>query len=97
MPDLPRELTIRDERRDDGSSVLRVKIEDDGTLTLEGYESGDAIKRTFGDFDYEYWLRVKPEFKDAVLLHLVRERFDLSSMFEQWLDDHGIPTDLQSF
>ena len=38
---------------------LIAEINDDGDLILAGFDSGQSVKKFFGDFDYEYWLTVK--------------------------------------
>src|SRR5688572_10370420 len=90
------QLTIRDERDERSYSFLCAKIADDGALVLEGVDGGAEVERLFGDSDYEYRLTVKPEDKDAVLLHLVKAQFASAHAFKQWLAERGIEASFQS-
>jgi catechol 2,3-dioxygenase-like lactoylglutathione lyase family enzyme len=90
------ELTLRDERVGDGSSHLRVQIKD-GALVFEGHDSGSSVEEAFGDFDLEYWLTVRPEHKDAVLLHLIKSQFTSAHAFRQWLTERGVPSEWHSY
>jgi hypothetical protein len=86
----PTQLTIRDERNGDAYSFCCVKIGDGGSLVLETVDGGPEVERLFGDSDVEPFVTVKPEDKDAVLLHLVKAQFSSAHVFKQWLAEHGI-------
>lgn len=83
--------TERDKR------YLDALIDDEGKLVIEGYDIGESVKEFWGDSDYEYWLRVPQEWKDTVLLLLIKERFGLSSDFKKWLEDKEIPHKFESW
>ena len=51
-----------------GKSYLDAVIRENGDLVLEGCDNGQAVKSMWGDWDYEYWVTVKSEDKDSVLL-----------------------------
>lgn len=79
------------------SRYLDALIDDEGTLVLEGYDIGDSVEEHWGDSDYEYWLKVSQEWKDTVLLLLIKERFALSSDFKKWLEEKEIPHKFESW
>ncbi len=89
--ELLREITERDKR------YLDAKIDESGNLLLEGYDIGDSVEEFWGDSDYEYWLTVSHEWKDTVLLLLIKEKFKLSSDFQIWLESKEIPCKFESW
>lgn len=83
-------------------SLLEVYIDDRGDLIFEGLDSGESIKEYWGDFDYEYWLKIKNTHLNSLLLHLIKECFDRSlfqtdSNFKVWLQKVGIPSEFNSY
>ncbi len=85
---------IRDGEKHEG---LIARIEESGDLLLEGQDIGPAVEKFWGDLDYEYWLRVRKEHKDAVLLHLLRDQFDSESAFRAWLEKRRIPCEFHNW
>ncbi len=51
----------------------------------------------FGDWDVEYWFTVRPEDKDAVLLHLIQSRFSSVHDFRARLAERGVESEFQRF
>jgi hypothetical protein len=92
-----REIALGESQTGAGSHSLTARVEVDGTLVLEGYDTGELPKQFFGDSDYEYWLTVKPEQVPAVLLWLLKERFSSTSQFKEWLAGKGIPNEFFSY
>ncbi len=76
---------------------LDAKIDDKGKLVLEGYDAGETSKKFWGDEDYEYWLTVDKQYKDSILLLLIKEKFTSDSKFKQWLEEKGIPSEFYSW
>ncbi len=76
-----------------------------GDLVLEGYDCGPTVEAAWGDSDYEYWMVVAREHKDAVLLFLLSEWFKAqgsgrprtSSELRGALEKLGIPVAFQSW
>lgn len=91
------ELVIRYEKQEDGYSELLVKINENGDLVLDGCDAGEEVRRSFGDWDYEYWLTVPNAFKETLLLHLVKDRFTSVNDMRSWLNERGIPSEFTSF
>ena len=91
------QIVLKDYRGDDVSVHLVARIDEDGDLVLEGQDVGKAVEEYWGDSDYEYVVNVKAEFKDSVLLYLIKERFTTSKDFMDWLDDKRIPKEFSSW
>lgn len=94
-----RELAIHSETSTDGYRELKVLIDDAGQLVLEAVDGGESVRKIWGDSDYEYWVKITPEWRDAVLLHLIKEWFSqraVSSQFMRWLKERGIPYEFYS-
>lgn len=79
------------------SHWLAAMIVDNGDLQLEGYDIGDSVEEFWGDDDYEYWVTVASNYKDTLLLHLLKERFKDSSSFMAWLKQKDIPYQFDSY
>lgn len=92
-----REIVMSEVRTEKDYSKLIAKIDDDGDLVLEGYDIGETPKKYWGDSDYEYWLTVNKDYKDTILLWLIKERFEDDSHFKDWLDEKGIPRNFDSW
>jgi hypothetical protein len=92
-----REIVMSEVRTEKDYSKLIAKIDDDGDLVLEGYDVGETPKKYWGDSDYEYWLTVNKDYKDTILLWLIKERFEDDSHFKDWLDEKGIPSKFDSW
>ena len=82
-----REIVLRDEKSGKTHIYLAAKISDEGDLIMEGQDVGEAPDKYWGDSDYEYWVIVKRDCKDTVLLWLIKECFGTSSDFRDWLKE----------
>ncbi len=100
---IPRKLNLRDAAQGGGRTQLDILINDTDDLVMEGYDYGPDVEEFFGDDDYEYWVTVPKEYKDLVLLNLIKEKFTSksksgpSSAFMNWLKKKGIPYEFVSF
>lgn len=92
------QLTLFDWREGTGDHhVLEARVEEDGSLVLDGYDCGESVRALLGDFDYEYSRTVAAEQVPWVLLHLIKERFAKESDFAEWLKEKQIPSDFRSW
>ena len=91
------QINLRDEEIQGGKSYLDAVINDDSALVLEGCDNGESVRESWGDFDYEYWITIKADYKDTVLLHLIKEKFADEKAFKAWLDEKNIPWDFRSY
>jgi hypothetical protein len=90
-------ITLIESKTERVSVRLIARIDETGDLILDGYDSGEMVEEVWGSDDYEYSLTVKAEYKDTILLNLIKENFKHDSEFRTWLDSKGIPSDFESF
>ena len=65
---------------------------------LEGHDLGPAVRRFWlADEEYEYWRTVSAQYKDPVLVWLMKERFSDFSEFTAWLDEKSIPSEFANW
>lgn len=90
-------IKLREIEIQGGKSYLDAEIRENGDLVLDGCDNGEFIKKMWGDFDYEYWVTVKSDYKDTVLLNLIQQNFDSESKFMGWLKEREIPCEFMSY
>lgn len=91
-----KELVINSEQHADGYSDLKVSVNERQDVVMEGVDGGQRIEELTGDWDYEYWVTVRAEWKETLLLHLLKERFADSTRFKAWLEQQNIPYEFHS-
>ncbi len=83
------------EQRGKTSRFIHATVEPNGDLVLSGQDLGDGPQQFWGDDEYEFWVTVSAEHKDAVLLALLEARFggDPAAVdtFRAFLTEYGIP------
>jgi hypothetical protein len=92
-----REIEVHNYEIPGGRATLSAKITEIGDLQLEGYDHGDVVEKAWGHEDYEYFVTIKEELKDTVLLHLLKDAIKDSSGFMEWLKARGIDYEFHSF
>jgi hypothetical protein len=96
-------LAIRRDDTKDGYSEMAVEIDENGAIVLSGVDAGEEVRQFFGDWDFEFWLTIPPEYKEAVLLHLIKDsflsqdRFSSVHKMRKWLEERDIPFQFTSF
>lgn len=87
-----------------GPTSISIELRVDGltgSFVLAGQDIGEAPMRIFGDSDYEYFLSVKADEKDRLLLELPAEKLRgderARTTLAGWLDERGIRYELASF
>ena len=91
------EVMLRESQTETDTSWLKAKINENGSLVLEGYDIGDAPLNYWGRDEYEYWRTVDSKYKDSILLLLIKDRFTSDSQFSRWLDENGIPSEFHNW
>lgn len=76
---------------------LKAYDAENGDLVLEGYDCGEQVEAHWGDFDYEYWRRVKAVSVPRVLLELIKDRFTSDAGFSDWLKSKNIDCEVESW
>lgn len=84
-------IELKDQATNGTHINVNVHISDEGDLVTDGCDSGKAPEKVFGDWDIEYFTTVKKEYKDTVLLLLIKEKFQDDFAFRSWLNVNGIP------
>jgi hypothetical protein len=91
-------VTLRDTTFPSGiKSNLVAYVDTDDTLVLDGYDIGETVESIWGDSDYEYWVKVKSQDKNKVLLELIKDRFTSETDFQKWLESKNIPSTFSSW
>ena len=89
------------EIRGETSTFIDAAILDSGNLQLSGRDVGKAPLEHFGDIDYEYWLTVKREYKDQLLLELLNQLYqgddDVDTKLMDVLKAKSIPYRFDSY
>jgi hypothetical protein len=86
-----KKLSIRDVENPGSFSCLETRIDEGGDLVLDRVDGGRQLEEVTREFDYEFFWTVPAEWKDTVLLHLMKERFPKESKFAPWCKERGIP------
>lgn len=91
----------RDER---GSFYRALRLQEDGSLVIEGHDIGRGVSDFWGAESSEYefartvapsavaQLRVAAALDDSNLLQALKSRFGTTAELETFLSDHGIET-----
>ncbi|MGQ4912723.1 MAG: hypothetical protein ACP6KW_11185 [Candidatus Thorarchaeota archaeon] len=89
------------EERGPTSIFIDIEVDADGNLVMSGQDLGKAPSEYWGDSDYEYWIVVKKEQRDLLLLSLIQEMFggshDAFSRFREFLIERDIRYDFDSW
>jgi len=83
------------EERGPTSRFIYAKIEDNGDIVVSGQDVGEAPRKFFSDGDYEFWVTVREEHKDRLVLALIEKlwggKFKAVDEFREFLNEKGIP------
>jgi hypothetical protein len=96
----PEDVTIHRSQGGGTRVTVTARIEN-GVLTMEGQDLGEAPLRHFGEYEYEYFVTVENKYVDQLTLALLKERFGATtkptSDFMAWLKERGIPYEFTTF
>ena len=83
--------------RGETSRFIDAEINKDGDLVVSGQDVGKAPLEFWGDSDYEFWVHVRGEHKDDLLLALMDKLYGGNaaavSDFRDLLKSRGIPSE----
>ena len=54
---------------------IRVTLETDGVLHVDGQDMGPLVEEIWGDSDHEYWTRIAPEALGRLAFALIRRHY----------------------
>lgn len=83
------------------SSVLRLRLRQDGGISIDGYDMGPLVERFWNHDDYEYTVSIPAEAVRSLAFELLRERFtgNLCAVTElrEFCRKHSIPSEFWSW
>jgi hypothetical protein len=89
------------QQRGETSRFIDASINKDGDLVVSGQDVGKAPREFWGDADYEFWVHVRSEHKDDVLLALMEKLYGGSASavtdFREFLKSRGIPNEFDTW
>ena len=94
---MSKEIMLKETRTETDISWLKAKIDENGNLVFEGGDIGETPEKYWGRDEYEYWRTVDKEYKDSILLLLIKDKFTSDSEFSEWLEKAGIPSKFQNW
>ena len=84
-------IKLQEINSQDFKGELSININDNGDRSWERWDRGEIIKKLYDDYDEEYFLTVKRQDKDMLLLQLIKDRFSETAVFKAYLDERKIP------
>lgn len=88
-----KDIVLKDKEINGTHISVIVRATDNGNLIIDGYDTGRLPELYWGDWDYEYITTVRKDFKDTVLLLLIKDRFKDCCDFRSWLEVNHIPNE----
>ena len=73
---------------------MNLSVKENGNLLFEGQDSGPDVQKFFGVEDHEYFIEIPQEYKDTLLLHVLKKSFTPTSALTTWLKENDIPGEL---
>ncbi len=69
---------------------INATIKKDGGLQIEGIDSGENVKKIWGDWDYEYYINTDKKNKDYLIKQLKKQGFKINNDMELliYLQEH---------
>jgi hypothetical protein len=94
QPDISKTVQLYEERGET-DRIITAFIEDGGDLCVSGYDMGKDPLQWFAKSDYEFWVTLKADQKDRLLLALIEKCFggkpSAVDEFREFVESKGIP------
>jgi len=90
-------VTIGRQTGDRVQSTLWAVITDDGRLEVERSDYGQLVEEVWGRDEYEYNVTVAEDYKDTVLLLLIKDYMKDDVAFREWLRAKDVPFETSSW
>lgn len=84
------EIALFERNDENGYSRDLVRVHTDGSINLDSFDTGPLPDSVWGR-DYEYDVNFSADWKDTILLLLLKERFASNSEFRNWAKSQSIP------
>ena|SRR5512142_2188672 len=75
MADALPSVEIAREKHGADSRSVRLSIEAGGAVLMDAQDLGPLVKKTFGDDDYEFWVRVGPDALARLAFELLTDKY----------------------
>ena len=82
---------------DNVRSTLWAVIGEDGRLEVQRSDYGKLVEEVWGRDEYEYNVAVPVEYKDTVLLPLIKDFIKNDVAFRGWLEAQGVQFETSSW
>ena len=96
-------ITLEEVKTEELTHSLRAQINKDGGLQLEGQDLGKKVEQTWGEDEYEYWYTLPEDYKDTLLLLLIKDFFaseegvTTEAKFKKYLEEHNLPCEFSNY
>lgn len=86
-----KEITLWERKDTQNYSHDKVRIEENGRICFDSYDIGQLPNQAWNHDDYEYNTYVEAEWKDSILLLLLKEKFSTNADFQKWANHKQLP------
>jgi hypothetical protein len=90
-------LTLQENTTKSVRHRLLAGITKGGDLIIYGHDSGSYVKDFWGYAHYYWWLTVRSEYKDWVLLWLLKKAITDENELKDWLDSQALPFEFHTW
>jgi len=91
MTDPIQTLLIKTQETDKITTSSSIRVSDSGDILFEVYNSGKQVKMVRGKWSYKDVLTIPSNYKDTILLYLLKEHHPYLFELKEWIKDKGIP------
>jgi len=84
-------IVISKEYTEQGATTLSAEISKRGDLIMNDYFIGKMAQEVYSHDDSESYVTVEKDYKDTLLLQLLKGRFKKSYELREWLDSNNVP------
>jgi hypothetical protein len=84
-------LTLQEYTTETVHHRLLAGITESGDLIVYGHDSGSFVKNSWNYAHYYWWLTVRSEYKDWVLLWVLKKAITGEVELKDWLNDQAVP------
>lgn len=83
-------VTLFEEKRKEISIHILAKVDHEGKLLIEGYDSGELVKKLRGSWEYEYYLTTSKNQKENLIKRIQDEGVEISTddSLLNWIQAH---------
>ncbi|MBL6938692.1 MAG: hypothetical protein ISS15_09850 [Alphaproteobacteria bacterium] len=94
-------IEIAREKHGEDSRSVRLSIEASGAVLVDAQDLGRLVEATFGDGDYEFWVRVKPDALARLAFELLKDKYggraDAVDDLRRYCEARGVAHDFETW